>query len=150
MSAVAASTNPALVLTQAMDAVISFFHQSCMDTSFTAQQFIEERQNGDTSHVYSNSDVESSAHEVLVTTLPVCSNWVPDAMVGERAVCEVDRRVSDLPDSVLLPRPQAPLSVVRSRGVFHVFQVQDGVQRERDAVSRVLFLLFREQEGWYG
>ena len=134
-----------------MDAVISFFHQSCVDTSFTAQQFIEEqlRQNGDTSHVYSNSDVESSAHEVLVTTLPVCSNWVPDAMVGERAVCEVDRRVSDLPDSVLLPRPQAPLSVVRSRGVFHVFQVQDGVQRERDTVSRVLFLLFREQ-GWYG
>ena len=83
MSAVAASTNPALALTQAMDAVISFFHQSCMDTSFTAQQFIEEqlRQNGDTSHVHSNSDVESSAHEVLVTTLPVCSNWVPDAMV---------------------------------------------------------------------
>ena len=71
-------------------------------------------------------------------------------MVGERAVFEVDRRVPDLLDSVLLPRPQAPLSVVRSRGVFHVFQVQDGVQRERDAVSRVLFLLFREQEGWYG
>ena len=152
MSAVAASTNPALVLTQAMDSVISFFHQSCMDTSFTAKQFMEEqlRQNGDTSHAHSTSDVESSAHEVLVTTLPVCSNWVPDAMVGERAVFEVDRRVPDLLDSVLLPRPQTPLSVVRSRGVFHVFQVQDGVQRERDAVSRVLFLLFREQEGWYG
>lgn len=149
MSAIAATANPALALTQAMDSIISFFHQSCVDSAFTAKQFVEAhlRQNGDMSHVHSNSDEESSAHEVLVTTLPVCSNWVPDAMVGEGLVSEVDRRVSDLSDSLLLPRPQASLSVVRSRRLLHVLQVQDGVQRERDAVSRVLFVLLREQEG---
>ena len=68
-------------------------------------------------------------------------------MVGEGLVSEVDRRVSDLSDSLLLPRPQASLSVVRSRRLLHVLQVQDGVQRERDAVSRVLLVLLREQEG---
>ena len=149
MSAVAATTNPALALPQAMDSILSFFHQSCVDAAFTAKQFIEEqlRQHGNASPVHSNSDVESSAHEVLVTTLPVCSNWVPDAMVGERDDCEVDRRVSDLSDSVLLPRPQAPLSLLRACGLFDVLQVQDGVQRERNALPRVLLLLLREQEG---
>ena len=130
---------------------MSFFHQSCVDSAFTANQFVEAhlQQNGDTSHVHSNSDEELSAHDVLVTTLPVCSNWVPDAMVDERLVSEVDRRVSDLSDSLLLPRPQASLSVMRSRRLLHVLQVQDGVQGERDAVSRVLLLLLREQEGSY-
>ena len=82
---------------------MSFFHQSCVDSAFTANQFVEAhlQQNGDTSHVHSNSDEELSAHDVLVTTLPVCSNWVPDAMVDERLVSEVDRRVSDLSDSLL-------------------------------------------------
>ena len=132
MSAVAATANPALALTQAMDSIISFFHQSCVDSEFTAKQFIEVhlRQNGDMSHVQSNSDEESSAHEVLVTTLPVCSNWVPDAMVDEGLVSEVDRRVPDLSDSLLLPRPQASLSVMWSRRLLHVLQIQDGVQRK--------------------
>lgn len=132
MSAVAATANPALALTQAMESIMSFFHQSCVDSAFTANQFVEAhlQQNGDTSHVHSNSDEELSAHDVLVTTLPVCSNWVPDAMVDERLVSEVDRRVSDLSDSLLLPRPQASLSVMRSRRLLHVLQVQDGVQGE--------------------
>ena len=150
VSSVAATTNPALALTQAMDSIMAFFHQSCVDTSFTAKQFVEEqlRQNGNISHVHSNLDEESPAHEVLVTTLPVCSNWVPDAIVRERVGSEVDRRVPDLSNSILLPRPQTSLSFVRSRRLLHVLQVQDGVQRERDAVSRVLFVLLREQEGW--
>ena len=39
------------------------------------------KEKGESARARSNSDTVQSSHEVLVTTLPVSSNWVPDAMV---------------------------------------------------------------------
>ena len=66
-----------------MNSIFSFFTRSCTDYSFTAQSFWNElvKERGHSTRVQSNSDSIQSSHEVLVTTLPVSSNWVPDAMV---------------------------------------------------------------------
>lgn len=67
-----------------MNSIFSFFARSCGDPSFTAQTFWEDliKEKGGPARARSNSDTVQSSHEVLVTTLPVSSNWVPDAMVG--------------------------------------------------------------------
>ena len=66
-----------------MNSIFSFFTRSCEDYSFTAQTFWDELmiEKGESARARSNSDTVQSSHEVLVTTLPVSSNWVPDAMV---------------------------------------------------------------------
>ena len=66
-----------------MNDLFTFIQRSCADYAFTAQTFWEEsvRDTGKPLRQRANSDTLNTTNEVLVTTLAVCSNWVPDAMV---------------------------------------------------------------------
>ena len=89
ISTAPSNTNPGLVNHLAMNSIFSFFTRSCEDYSFTAQTFWDElmKEKGESARARSNSDTVQSSHEVLVTTLPVSSNWVPDAMIEECQIC---------------------------------------------------------------
>ena len=96
------SSNPGILNIVAMDAIFSFFFRSCSNIQYFSKRFWEEciyvccecdgvdysecydgiKEKNSMPRQQSNSEDMETASEVLVTNLPLSSNWISDNMVS--------------------------------------------------------------------
>lgn len=84
ISAVPANRNPGIVNTVAMESIFSFFFKSCSNYNYVSEKYWEECSQSPEmlSRKESNSDEIHTNNEILITNLPLASNWIADSMVG--------------------------------------------------------------------
>lgn len=84
ISAAPANCNPGIVNTVAMESIFSFFFKACSNYCFVSEKYWEECSQSPEllSRKESNSDEIHTNNEILVTNLPLASNWIADSMVG--------------------------------------------------------------------
>ena len=85
ISGVSSVQNPGILNSIVMDDILTFFYASCSNSNLLTEKYWEDHfsKKGVIIHPHSNSDELKTNNEVLVTNLPLSSNWIADKMVIE-------------------------------------------------------------------